>query len=126
MPPPVPKNGNKRAMGYIIPILLGELFLVAHGAIAVYVTDHYGLKEMLTRLPKLELRVNSIDQQGGVAFNLHLRDEQRSDDKVISIDKKIDQNTAKVDQLTESMTRVLVMQQQLKTMLEEDRRNRPD
>jgi len=126
MPPPVPKNGNKRAMGYIIPIMLGELFLVAHGAIAVYVTDHYGLKEMLTRLPRLEARVDKIDADGGKAFELHLRDEQRTDDKVVSIDKKIDRNSAKVDQLSESITQVLVMQQQLKTMLEEDRRNRPD
>ena len=126
MPLPTPKNGNRRAMGYIIPIMLGELFLVAHGAIAVYVTDHYGLKEMLTRLPRLEARVDTIDADGGKAFELHLRDEQRTDDKVVSIDKKIDRNSAKVDQLTESITQVLVMQQQLKTMLEEDRRNRPN
>jgi len=126
MPPQVPKNGSRKAMGYIIPILLGELFLVGHGALAIYVSDHYGLKEMLTKLPLLSKRVDTIDLEGGVAFNLHLRDEQRSDDKVASIDKKIDRNSAKVDQLTESMTQVLVMQQQLKTMLEEDRRNRPD
>lgn len=118
------KNGGRKIMGYVIPIFFGELFLVAHGTIALLATDHGNLKDVIQRLPKVEIQVREIDKNGGMALQLHLRDEERTDDKIAEIDKKIDRSTAKVDGLTESMTQVLINVQQLKTMLEEDRRNR--